>query len=216
MNIQDWFPLGWTGWMDLLAVQGTLKGLLQHHSSKASILHHSAFFMVQLSHLHMTTGKIIALTIQIFGCCLAFHSFSSKEQASFNFMAAVTICNDFGAPKSKVSHCFHCFPTYLPWSDGTRCWVLSQLFHFPILLSSRGFLVLLHWGFPDSSVGKESSCHMGDLGSIPGLGRSLGEGKGYPLQYPGLENSMDYGVTKSQIWLSNFHFHLFWLCYFLI
>ena len=61
MNIQDWFPLGWT-WLDLLAVQGTLKSLLQHHSSKASILRHSAFFIVQFSHTHMTTGKTIALT----------------------------------------------------------------------------------------------------------------------------------------------------------
>ena len=50
-------------WFDLLAVQGILKSLLQHHSSIASILWHSAFFMVQLSHLHMTTGKTIALTI---------------------------------------------------------------------------------------------------------------------------------------------------------
>ena len=50
-------------WFDLLEVQGTLKSLLQHHSSKASILWHSAFFMVQLSHLYMTTGKTIALTI---------------------------------------------------------------------------------------------------------------------------------------------------------
>ena len=53
-------------WFDLLAVQGTLKTLLQHHSSKASILQHSAFFMVQLSHLYMTTGKTIALTRQTF------------------------------------------------------------------------------------------------------------------------------------------------------
>ena len=53
-------------WLDLLAVQGTLKSLLQHHSSKASILQHSAFFMVQLSHPYMTTGKTIALTIQTF------------------------------------------------------------------------------------------------------------------------------------------------------
>ena len=51
-------------WFDLLTFQGTLKSLLQHHSSKASILQYSAFFMVQLSHLHVTTGKIIALTIQ--------------------------------------------------------------------------------------------------------------------------------------------------------
>ena len=56
------------------------------------------------------------------------------------------------------------------------------------------------WGFPDSSAGKESTCNAGDLGLIPGLGRSPGEGKGYPLQYFGLENSMDdivHGITKS-------------------
>ena len=53
-------------WLDLLAVQGTLESLLQHHSSKASILQHSGFFIVQLSHLYMTTGKTIALTIWIF------------------------------------------------------------------------------------------------------------------------------------------------------
>ena len=53
-------------WFDLLAVQGSLKSILQYHSTKASILWHSAFFMVQLSHLYMTTGKTIALTIQIF------------------------------------------------------------------------------------------------------------------------------------------------------
>ena len=55
--------------------------------------------------------------------------------------------------------------------------------------------------FPDISVGKESACNAGDLGSIPRLGRSPGEGKGYPLQYSGLENSMDcivYGVAKSR------------------
>ena len=53
-------------WFDLLAVQGTLKSLLQHHNSKASILWHSAFFMVQLSHLYMTTGQILALIIWTF------------------------------------------------------------------------------------------------------------------------------------------------------
>ena len=61
------------------------------------------------------------------------------------------------------------------------------------------------------SVGKESSCNVGDLGLIPGLGRSPGEGKGYPLQYSGLENSMDcivHGIAKSQTGLSNFHFTL--------
>ena len=83
-------------WLDLLAVQGTLKSLLQHHSSKASILQHSAFFMVQLSCPYMTTGKTIALTIQTFvskvmsllSNMLYRFCFSSKEQASFNFMAS--------------------------------------------------------------------------------------------------------------------------------
>ena len=64
-------------------------------------------------------------------------------------------------------------------------------------------------GFPGDSTGKESTCSVGDLGSIPGLGRYPGEGKGYPLQYSGLENSMDcivYGVAKNWTRLSNFHF----------
>ena len=64
-------------------------------------------------------------------------------------------------------------------------------------------------GFPGGSAGKESACNVGDLGSIPGMGRSPGEGKGYPFQYFGLENSMDcivHGVAKSLIRLSNFHF----------
>ena len=60
MNTQGLFPLGLT---DLLAVQGTVKSLLQHHNLKASVLWHSAFFMVQLSHPYMTPGKTIALTI---------------------------------------------------------------------------------------------------------------------------------------------------------
>ena len=65
-------------------------------------------------------------------------------------------------------------------------------------------------GFPCGSAGKESACSTGDLGLIPGLGRSPGEGKGYPLQYSGPENSMDcvaHGVAKSRTQLSNFHFH---------
>ena len=67
-------------------------------------------------------------------------------------------------------------------------------------------------GLPHSSVDKESACNAGDLGSIPGLGRYPGEGKGYPFQYSGLENSMDcivHGVAKSKTLLSDFHsFHL--------
>ena len=87
---------------DLLVVQGTLKCLIQHHSSIASLLQHSDFFMVQLSHLYMTTGKTRALTIRtyidkvmslLFNMLPRFVTsfFFFKEQASFNFMAAVTI-----------------------------------------------------------------------------------------------------------------------------
>ena len=106
-------------WLDLLAVQGTLKCLLQHHCWKASIIWHSAFFIVQLSHPYMTAGKTIALTRRTFVgkvMSLLFNMLSRlvlflsfKEQVSFNTMVVVTICSDFGAPKNKVYHCFHCF-----------------------------------------------------------------------------------------------------------
>ena len=56
------------------------------------------------------------------------HSFSSKEQVSLNFMAAVTICSDFGVQENKVCDCFHCFLIYFPWSDGTRCHDLRFLY----------------------------------------------------------------------------------------
>ena len=65
MNIQDWFPLGWTGWISSQS-KGLSKSLLQHHSSKASILQHSAFFIVQLLHPYMTTGKTISWTRRTF------------------------------------------------------------------------------------------------------------------------------------------------------
>ena len=110
-------------WLDLFAVQGTLKSLLQHHSSKASILQCSAFFIVQLSYPYMTTGKTIALTRWTFVgkvMSLLLNMLSRlvitflPRSKCLNFMAAVTICSDFGAPKNKVCHCFHCFPIYLP------------------------------------------------------------------------------------------------------
>ena len=99
-------------WLDLLAVQGTLKSLLQHHSSKASILQRSAFFTVQLSHPYVTTGKTIALTRRTFVgkvMSLLLNMLSRlvitflPRSKRLNFMVAVTICSDFGAPKNKVS-----------------------------------------------------------------------------------------------------------------
>ena len=112
-------------WFDLLAVQGTLKSLFLHHSSKTLNLRCSAFFTVQRSHPYMTTGKTIDLTRQtLVSKVVSLLSnmlsrfvigFSSKEQASsFNFTAAVTICSDFGAQENKDCHCFHCFPIYVP------------------------------------------------------------------------------------------------------
>ena len=124
-------------WLDLLAVQGTLKSFFQHRSSKASILQHSAFFIVQLSHPYMTTGKTIALTRRTFVSkvmSLLFNMLSSlviafipRSKHFLNFMASVTICSDFGVLQNKVYRCFHYFPIYLPWSDGTRCHDLSFL-----------------------------------------------------------------------------------------
>ena len=110
-------------WLHILAVQGTLKTLLQHHSSKVSILRRLDFFIVQLSHPYMTTGKTIALTRWTFVdkvMSLLFNMLSRlvitflPRSKCLNFMAAVTICNDCGAQKNKVCHCFHCFPIYFP------------------------------------------------------------------------------------------------------
>ena len=94
-------------WLDLLAVQGTLKSLLQNHSLKESILQCSAFIIAQLSYPYFTTGKTIAL-ITFVGqvMSLLFNTLSSlpsKEQASFNFLAAVTVRSDFGAQENKLS-----------------------------------------------------------------------------------------------------------------
>ena len=103
------------------------------HSSKAPILQHSAFFIVQPLHPYMTTGKTIALTRWTFVrkvMSLLFNMLSRlvitflPRSKCLNFMAAVTIWSDFGAQKNKVSHCF---PIYLPWSNGTGCYDLSFL-----------------------------------------------------------------------------------------
>ena len=98
-------------WLDLLAVQGTLKSLLQHHSSKASILWCSAFFTVQLSHPYMAIGKTTALTRRTFVgkvMSLLLNMLSRlvitflPRSKRLNFSAAITICSDSGAPKNEV------------------------------------------------------------------------------------------------------------------
>ena len=119
-------------WLDLLAVQGTLKSLLQHHSSKASILQHSVFFIVQLSHPYRTTGKTIALTRWTFvdkamsllsRLVITFFPRSKRLLISWLQSPSAVILET----QKIVGHCFHCFPIYLPRSDGTGCHDLSFL-----------------------------------------------------------------------------------------
>ena len=127
-------------WMDLLAVQGTLTSLLQYHSSKASILQCSAFFIVQLSHPYITTRKIIALTRRTFVGKVMSLLFNMLSRLIITFLlrskclfiswlqspSAVIL----EPPQNKICHCFHCFSVYLPWSDAIGChdlffWTLS-------------------------------------------------------------------------------------------
>ena len=111
-------------WLDLLSVQVTLKSLLQHHSSKASILQCSAFFVVQFSHPYMTTGKTIALTIwtsvgkamslllnMLSRFVIAFLTRSKCLLISWLQSLSTVILEP---PKNKVCHCFHHFLVYLP------------------------------------------------------------------------------------------------------
>ena len=108
-------------WLDLLAVQGTLKSLPQHHSSKASILLYSAFFRVQLSHPYMTIEKTTALTIWTFVGKVISLLFNMLSRSVITFLPKSkhlliswlqsSSHSDFGAPQNKVCHCF---PIYLP------------------------------------------------------------------------------------------------------
>ena len=118
-------------WLDFLEVQGTLKSLLKHHSSKASVLQCSVFFIVQFSHPYMTTGKIIALTRRTHVGKVPSLLFNMLHRLAIAFLprnkclliswlkspSAVIL----EPPSPKVSYYLHCFLVYLPRSDGTRC-----------------------------------------------------------------------------------------------
>ena len=110
-------------WLDLPAVQGTLKSLLQHHSSKASILQHSAFFIVQLSHpcisektIGLTrwtsVGKVMSLLLNILSRLVITFLPRSKHLLISWLQSPFAVSLE--PPKNKVCHCFHCFPIYLP------------------------------------------------------------------------------------------------------
>ena len=109
-------------WLDLLVVQGTLKYLLQHYSSKVSILQRSIFFLVQLSHPYMTTGKTIALTRWTFVDKVTSLLFNMLSRLIITFLPRSkhlliswlqSRCAVILEPRKIVSHCFHCFPIYL-------------------------------------------------------------------------------------------------------
>ena len=112
-------------WFDLLALQGALKSLLQHHTSKASVLQCSTFFIVQLSHPYMTTGKTIALTIWTFVGKVMFLLFNMLSRFVIAFLSRSkclliswlkSLSSHFGAQENcfHFFHCFHFFPIYLP------------------------------------------------------------------------------------------------------
>ena len=116
-------------WLDLLAVQGTLKSLFQYHGSKASVLRHSAFFIVQLSHPFMTTGKTIDLTRWTFVDKVMSLLFNMLSRLLITFLPRskrllISRLHSPSAvilePKKIVWHCVHSFPIYFPWSERTH------------------------------------------------------------------------------------------------
>ena len=148
-------------WLDLLVVQGTLKYLLQHYSSKVSILQRSIFFLVQLSHPYMTTGKTIALTRWTFVDKVTSLLFNMLSRLVITFLPRSkhlliswlqSRCAVILEPRKIVSHCFHCFPIYLHEVMGLDTmifvfWMLSfkPTFSLPLSLLFRGFQVFLHF-----------------------------------------------------------------------
>ena len=121
-------------WLDPLAVQGTLKSLLQHHSSKTSILQCSAFFTVQLSLPYMTAGKTIALTRwTLVGKVMSLLlNILSRFVITFLPRSKCLLISCLQSPSAVIleppqNKVWHCFPIYLPWNNGTRCHDLSFL-----------------------------------------------------------------------------------------
>ena len=170
MNTQDWSPLRWTGWISLQS-KG-LSSLLQHHSSKASILWHSAFFTVQLSHPYMTTGKTTASTRRTFvdkvmsllsnmlsRLVITFLPNSMRLLISWLQSPSAVILKPRKIKSDTASTVSPSICHEVMGPDAMilvfwmlslfvfflECWVLSHLFHSPLSLSSRGSLVLLHF-----------------------------------------------------------------------
>ena len=153
---------------------------------------------LQTIHFLLCLSQVNSLPNPLFWPCLLATNFLSSSLATWNDVVSTfpIISPEKEAPVllalngREVGHCLLMFSPRMLGTDSILPW------------ASLGFL--------GGSAGKESTCSVGDLGLIPELGRSPGEGKGYPLQYSGLENSMDsivHGVAKSQTRLSDFHLH---------
>ena len=148
VNVQCWYPFVLSG---LISLQSRgLSSLLQHHSLKASVLQPSALFTVQLSHPYMTTGKIIALTIQTFVGKVMSLLFNTLPRFVIAILPrsrhlliswlAIIICIDFGGQEIKICHCFHIFPILFAlkcyhlhmWGS----WYFSEQFWFQLVIHS--------------------------------------------------------------------------------
>ena len=156
MNIQGWFPLGLIGLMSLQS-----KGLSRVFSStivqkpQSSVLSFlygptliSVHGKTMVLMVHTFVGKVMSVLLKMLsGSVISF--LPRSKQALFHFMAAVTVCSNFGAQENKICHCFYFFHLYLSCSYETRChnlkffdyWLLNQVYHSPLLPSSRGSLV---------------------------------------------------------------------------
>ena len=128
MNIQGWFLLGLTGVISVLSkrlsrlISSTVR---KHSSSVLSLLYGPTLRYIHdywKNHRFDYMDLCLQSDVSAFQYAVyVYHRFSSKELVSFNFIAAVTVRSDSGAQENKVCHCFHCFPIYFPWSNGTKC-----------------------------------------------------------------------------------------------
>ena len=155
-------------WLDLLAIEGAPKSLLQHHRSKASILWPSAFFMVQLSHPCLTTGKTIALTRwTLVGQVMSLLSNMLSRMAiaflprskRFLILCLQSSSSVILEPLKIVCHCFYCFPIYWSWSDGSGCHDL----HFLNVEFLASFFTLLFHFYQEALQFLFTFCHKGGV-----------------------------------------------------
>ena len=143
-------------------------------------------------------------------CPLKFHNKvhsvvnkTKQKQTSFYYRTS------FLVGRSMVTGCLL---NELELSNKQKNFVRHLEKNYRLFIGENPIWIIVNFLFPCGSAGKESTCNAGDLGLIPGLGRSPREGKGYPLQHSGLENSMDWivhGLAKSQTRLSNLHFQFY-------